>query len=481
VEFRPRRLATISLRDHLPRRTVRLRLTALYGGLFLASGAILLAVTYLLVRHNTSTMGAYTIRSKNGVIDGIAFAFGNSSHQGAQIGGKVVGPPQVLPGIGGAHVASGSGSAQVTVPSGLSTRQITTEIHQLQALALTTHAHELHALLMYSGLALGIMALLSIVLGWFVAGRVLRPLRTITTAARDISATNLHERLDLDGPDDELKELGDTFDGLLGRLDAAFVSQRQFVANASHELRTPLARQRTLAQVALADPNPTIESLRAAHERVLVSGEQQEQLIEALLTLSRVQAGTERRESFDLAGVTRDVVDSRMAEAELRGLSIDAVLDVAMVKGDPRLVERLVVNLVENALRHNVLHGHIDVATGVRNGHAILAVTNDGPIVPTGEVDRLFEPFQRLGTERTGSGEGAGLGLCIVLAVALAHEAQLTTRARPQGGLSIEVSFAAADVVSEPSVPVFLGSSDGKHPKPPSATSLRPLAPRGPV
>jgi signal transduction histidine kinase len=475
----PRRLTTLALRDHLPRRTVRLRLTGLYGGLFLASGTVLLAITYFLVRQNTSTLGTYTIRSKNGEISSIAFGAAPASTAQKEITGKFGGPTVIGRSQGGGQVGALPAGSRVTVPSGLSNKQIATETHQLQALALATHAHELHELVMFSGLALGIMALLSIALGWFVAGRVLRPLRTITTAAREISATNLHERLDLDGPDDELKELGDTFDGLLGRLDAAFVSQRQFVANASHELRTPLARQRTLVQVALSDPNPTIESLRAAHERVLVSGEQQEQLIEALLTLSRVQAGTEHREAFDLAGLAGDVLDSRMGEAELRGLRINAVLDVAAVKGDPRLVERLVVNLVDNALRHNVPHGHIDVVTGVRNGHAILAVSNDGPIVPSSEVDRLFEPFQRLATERTSSGEGIGLGLCIVRAVAVAHGARLTTRARPQGGLSIEVSFAALEIVPEPGVPIFLSSPERRHPAP--ATSPRPLAPRGSV
>jgi len=459
----------MALRDHLPRRTVRLRLTGLYGGLFLASGTALLAITYFLVRNNTSTIGAYTIRAKNGSVGSIAFAYGASPSQAAQsdigkFAPKVLGRIQAAQG-GGQRIGSLPAGARVTVPPNSSAKQIATEAHQLQTLAQATHAHELHALVMYSALALGIMAILSIALGWFVAGRVLRPLRTITTTARQISATNLHERLDLNGPDDELKELGDTFDGLLGRLDAAFASQRQFVANASHELRTPLARQRTLAQVALSDPNPTVESLRAAHERVLVSGEQQEQLIEALLTLSRVQAGVESQETFDLAALTSHVLDARMAEADLRGLSVDAVLDVAPVEGDPRLVERLVVNLFENALRHNVLHGHIDVVTGTRNGHAILAVTNDGPIVPTSEVDRLFEPFQRLRTERTGNGEGAGLGLCIVQAVTVMHGARLTTRARQRGGLSIEVCFAT-DVMPELGVPVFFNAPERQQPAP---------------
>ncbi len=247
-----------------------------------------------------------------------------------------------------------------------------------------------------------------------------------------------------------LKELGDTFDGLLTRLEASFQSQRQFVANASHELRTPLARQRALAQVALSDPDATVESLRLAHERVLNSGEQQEQLIEALLTLSRVQGGTRRREPFDLAAITREVLTSRMAEADLRGLRVSVAFDAAPTVGDPRLVERLAVNLLDNALRHNVPGGAVEVATGTRAGHAVLFVANDGPVVRPEDIDRLFEPFQRLGAERTSSGEGFGLGLCIVKAVAAVHGAPLATRTRPHGGLTFEVTFPTGGPGSGP-------------------------------
>ena len=274
-----RRLAALAAGRRLPRRTVRLRLTLLYGGLFLLSGAILLAVTYVLV---VSATDGVIFRGQNG---SQGFISGPHNGTAANGGGQ---PPELQ--------TSGRGSG------GLTPNQLQAQARKLEAQAAHQHAAELHQLLIQSGLALTGMAVLSIGLGWLVAGRVLRPLRTITAAAREISATNLHERLALGGPDDELKELGNTFDGLLARLEASFSAQRQFVANASHELRTPLARQRILSQVALADPDATAETLRAAHERVLAAGAQQEQLIEALLTLARGQAGLGTREPFDLAG-----------------------------------------------------------------------------------------------------------------------------------------------------------------------------------
>jgi signal transduction histidine kinase len=277
-----------------------------------------------------------------------------------------------------------------------------------------------------------------------VAGRVLRPLRTITATARDISAANLHERLALDGPDDELKELGDTIDDLLARLEQAFEAQRRFVANASHELRTPLARQRTVAQVALDDRDATVESLRAAHERVLVAGAQQERLIDALLTLARGQTGSDKREPLDLADLACRVLVTRRAEAQRRGLDLREALAPASVTGDARLIERLVANLVDNALRHNEDAGHVDVATGNRSGHAVLSVGNTGPLVPAADVDRLFEPFERLGANRTGHDGGLGLGLSIVQAIANAHGATIDVHPQRKGGLHIDVSFPAA-------------------------------------
>lgn len=299
----------------------------------------------------------------------------------------------------------------------------------------------MNQLLAYSGVGLAIMAVISGGLGWVMAGRALRPLRAITHAARQISATSLDRRLDLAGPDDEIKELGDTFDDLLGRLEAAFRTQRQFAANASHELRTPLAWQRTLVQVALADPDADAGSLRAAHERVLAAGAQQERIIEALLMLARGQAGLARKDRFDLADLAGQVIATRQVEAQDRQLRMRTALASAPAGGDPRLAERLVANLADNALRHNTPGGSIEIVTGTRDPYAVLTVTNTGPIVSAAAVDQLLQPFQRLGTDRTGHGQGLGLGLSIVRAIADAHGATLTIRPQPSGGLHVETAF----------------------------------------
>ena len=398
------RLTAMGPRAGRPRRTVRLRLTLWYGGLFLVSGAVLLAVTYGLV---------------------VQAFVGNAAGNAICPARTPAGLPPVPP--SGCHVVGPQ---------------------QARAIALSEHSAVLHELLSRSALALALTAVLSIALGWFVAGRVLRPLRTITAAAREISAASLGERLALGGPHDELWELGDTFDGLLARLAASFRAQRQFIANASHELRTPLARQRVISQVALADPGATIETLAAAHERVLASGVQQEQLIEALLTLARGQAGLDKPESFDLAAVTRQVVAARQSEAEHRNLTLHAVLGPAPAMGSPRLTERLAANLVDNALRHNVARGRVAVTTVTRDSRAVLSVANTGPTVSATAMDRLFQPFQRLGTDRTNRGEGLGLGLSIVQAIADAHSASIVARPQPEGGLLVEVTFPDPEEVS---------------------------------
>jgi len=437
----------------LPRRTVRLRLTAVYGCLFLVSGASLLAITYVFVR--SSIDGACIYTTAKGV-DEKACAVGSGALPGPASGagagnlttgarsGYSITYHQRTPSSTPAGSSRSRHERSVAAPrTSLASKGVQQEAAQLQQLADKLTARELHSLLTESGIALALMSIVAVVLGWLMAGRVLRPLRTITAKAQKISATNLHERLALEGPDDELKDLGDTFDDLLGRLESSFVAQRQFVANASHELRTPLARQRALAQVALEDPAASVGSLRAAHERILVSNAQQEQLIDALLTLSRAQVTSAASERFDLAALARDLLVVKTAEAELRGLHVDVVLAAAPVAGDPRLVERLMVNLFDNAIRHNVPGGGIEVVTGTRADASFLSVANDGPLVPAGEVERLFEPFERLAPERTVGNEGFGLGLSIVRAVATLHGADVTAGPRARGGLAIEVRIPA--------------------------------------
>jgi signal transduction histidine kinase len=295
---------------------------------------------------------------------------------------------------------------------------------------------------------LAVLVVASLAVGWLIAGRFLRPLRTITATARDISASNLDRRLALGGRDDEFKELGETLDGLFGRLEASFESQRRFVANASHELRTPLAAERTLLQVALADPGASTQALRSACQEVLALGALQERLIDALLTLASSERGVERREPFDLAEVAGKVVAARREDAERRGIRLDVTLGTAAASGDPSLVESLIANLVDNALRHNVPDGRAEVVTAAADGWATISVRSTGTVIAPEEVSRLFQPFQRLGRERVRHDGGHGLGLAIVQAIAAAHGARLTPRARPGGGLDIEVGFPVAGAVS---------------------------------
>jgi signal transduction histidine kinase len=299
-----------------------------------------------------------------------------------------------------------------------------------------TNAQVIRAVAMLAGLVM-----LSLAAGWLIAGRFLRPLRTITATARDISASNLNRRLALTGRNDEFKELGETLDGLFERLEASFESQRHFVANASHELRTPMAAERTLLQVALTDPGATVETLRSACREVLVLGDQQERLIEALLTLASSERGVEQWEPFDLADVAGKVIDDRRQEAACLGVQVECALTAAPATGDPSLAESLVANLVDNAIRHNVPGGRVRVSTTMTDGRAIIRVSNTGTVIPPYELDRLFQPFQRLGHERIRHGDGCGLGLVIVRAIAAAHKAAVTATPRPGGGLDLEVSF----------------------------------------
>jgi signal transduction histidine kinase len=298
----------------------------------------------------------------------------------------------------------------------------------------------MNQLLTQSGVALAIMSVISIGLGWLVAGRVLRPVRRITETARRASQQHLGERLALAGPRDELRELADTFDDMLERLDRAFAAERRFVANASHELRTPLTLERTLVEVALADPDASVDSLRRMGEQVLAAGEQQERLIEALLTLSRSQRGLDRHQQIDLTATTGHALHL----VEDHGLTVTTNLEPAWTSGDARLVERLVANLLTNAACHNVPQGRIDVRTETQAGRALLTIDNTGPLIPADQLDRLFQPFQRLDRERTNGSSGLGLGLSIVQAIATVHTATITAKPRNDGGLHIEVGFRQA-------------------------------------
>jgi signal transduction histidine kinase len=325
----------------------------------------------------------------------------------------------------------------------------------------TQRVADLHQLIIESALALALMAIISTALGWVVAGRVLRPLRTMTTATQEISEESLNRRLAMRGPRDELRELADTIDGLLGRMEGAFDAQRRFVANASHELRTPLTAVRALLEMVLSDPKATVATFRATCEQVLEESEQQEQLIEALLTLAQGQRGIDRAEALDLASVAGEVLGTREGVAAGANVEIGRALTPATISGDARLIERLISNLVDNAIRYNVPGGRVDVSV-TSSGRATLTVANTGPVVPSEEVDRLLQPFQRLSADRTSHHDGLGLGLSIVAAIAHAHDAALVVRARPDGGLAIDVHFPGRHVPAPvESAPVPLSVQGG--------------------
>jgi signal transduction histidine kinase len=296
---------------------------------------------------------------------------------------------------------------------------------------------ETHGSFMATAISLALLTVLSLLVGWWVAGRFLRPLRTLTATAREISATNLDRRLGLADRKDEYGELGETLDDLFARLGAAFESQRRFVANAAHELRTPLTAERALLQVALADPAADPEDLRRACAEVLALGRRQERLIDALLTLASSEQGVEQRLPFDLGALVSQAIDARRDDAAAGGIRLTATVSAAPVVGDPNLVGSLVANLLDNALRHNVPDGRVEVAVG----GSTLSVGNDGPVVPAAEVDGLFEPFRQLGGDRVGTTTVHGLGLAIVRAIANAHGATLTAAPRTAGGLDITVTF----------------------------------------
>jgi signal transduction histidine kinase len=369
----------------MPRPTIRLRLTLLYAGVFLLAGAALLTVSYVLVRNNLTA-------------DNV--------------------------GIG--------------VPGEEVRRAVQREVAD----------DALHHLRIQYALALAAMTALSVLLGWLMAGRALRGLQQISATARRVSQDTLDERIALEGPRDELKELADTFDEMLERLSAAFASQRRFVANASHELRTPLTVMRTELEVTLADPDASNAELRSMAVAVHEAVDRTERLVQALLTLARSEGAVARRDPVDLAAAARMALDHTARDAEAAGLSITADLHAAPVRGDRRLLERLVANLVENAVGHNRPGGRVSVTTATRNGHSVVDVVNDGDILDPAILPRLLEPFQRI--DRGARGDGAGLGLSIVRSVAQAHGGAVALAACPGGGLRATVTLPRVEPTDQP-------------------------------
>jgi signal transduction histidine kinase len=389
----------------LPRPTVRLRLTLLYGTLFLCCGAGLLAITYLLVDHAITGNFTYTYTGPDGI-------------------GTISCRPAPRPGSGQAGRSALLGC---------------------QVLAVEAHATLMHHLLVYSGIALAIMALAAAALGWLLAGRVLRPLRSITTATQAITAHSLHERLALPGPDDELKALANTIDDLLGRLEEAFEAQKRFIANVSHELRTPLTMMRTSLDVATGKPGPPAPEAALLAAKMRRGLDKADRLVESFLVLARAQRGAEPPGVTVSLGQAAEAVLAEHGRA-IAGTRLAVTRDLAdaPVQGTSLLLVRMTDNLIDNAIRHNEPGGWLRVTTRAEGTLAWLVVESGGPLLDERQVRELGQPFRRLGGDRTSTGNGTGLGLSIVAAIAAAHNGTLQLSARADGGLRAAVTLPAA-------------------------------------
>ncbi|MFC9603330.1 sensor histidine kinase [Streptomyces niveus] len=383
------------------RPTIRIRLTLLYGGMFLIAGILLLSIIYLLAAQ--------------------------AINEGSELALKVTGV-----------------NVQLTSPTcpGLNEAVNNDQLNaSLKACMSAQRQQALDDLLTRSLFALTGLSIIAFAFGYAMAGRVLSPLGRITRTARRVVGSDLARRIELDGPDDELKELADTFDEMLERLERAFTAQQRFVANASHELRTPLAINRTLLEVQLSDPAAPVE-LQQLGRTLLATNERSEQLVEGLLLLARSDNQLVERKPVDLAEVATRAVDQTRGEAESKGVELRGERAPAVVQGNGVLLERIALNLVQNAVRYNVKEGGwVEVTTAVEHGQAVLLVSNTGPVVPAYEIDNIFEPFRRLRTERTGSDKGVGLGLSIARSVARAHGGRIIAEPREGGGLVMRVTL----------------------------------------
>jgi signal transduction histidine kinase len=446
-----------------PRLTVRLRLAVTYTAMFVVTGVALLGVSYVLVQHRekgpataaqiicqrsvTGGPGPNGSASASGVISaapgnlalspadclgvvGTFYYHSATSQSASSQSGGAVGPVQV------------SGGQQVSGPTAAAIRQLTAAVTAGQD-------HTLDSFKIESALALGLITILSFGLSWWMAGRALQPVHRITDAARRLSEQTLHSRINLKGPNDELKELADTFDAMLARLDRAFTSQRRFVANASHELRTPLATERVLIDEALANRSAQPHDFRAILEDLRANSEETERLVDALLVLARSERGVERSSDVDLAAAAETALAIAAPEAAREAVQVRSDLTPVTVKGDRGLLERLIGNVVENGIRHNFAGGWLNIAVTPSGPNAFLEISNSGPTLDDATVDTLTEPFRRGDTDRTSGDGGFGLGLSVVDSIINAHSGSMTLRARPGGGLVLRVKLPVATTATD--------------------------------
>jgi signal transduction histidine kinase len=387
-----------------PRLTVRARLTLLNTGLFAVCGAIVVSVSYILV----AQLGAP-----------------GQDQRGSPSGG-----------LSASFLAQCRSERLLAQPN----KGILAKCNAALQLQGAQHQRDLTLshLLVYSLITVGVVIGLAAILCWIAAGRALRPVHRITAAARAASEHNLSARVALSGPHDELRELAETFDDMLARLQAAFEGQRRFIANASHELRTPLAVMGATVDVVADNPDSTPEDLRGMAADIRTAVDHAEHLISALLILARNERGLTTHDQVDLATVAEDVLDT----AGLGDRRVHATLEPALISGDPVLVERLIANLVDNAVRYNDAGGDIWISTGSAAGSRHLIVANTGPVISPADADRIFRPFERL-DDRT-SHDGYGLGLAIVASIAAIHGGTVSAQPRDDGGLSVTITIPSA-------------------------------------
>jgi signal transduction histidine kinase len=405
-------------------RTVRLRLAVLYGVVVLVSGGALLAITF--------AFGSFqSTKNFAGGCSGPVVNHAPSSCAIQFLSASAVPPPFRSGVVTIFHGVGEKGTHSLTVA----------QVEQFSAQLASSGT--VHDLLIWSFVGLAVVTLLAVVLGWSMSGRMLRPLRTITNTTQHISEVNLHERLALAGPrGDELKELGDTIDGLLARLEAAFEAQGRFVQNASHELRTPITMMRTSLDVATGKPGGTLPEVTALAGKVGEGLDQAERLLESFLVLARVQSeeATDRG-AVDLPETVATALEMYRSEADGLGLIVQRELGAAVAFGSETLLARLVGNLIHNSVRHNVRGGWLRVTTETAGGSLRLVVENGGPVLDQARADLLGQPFQRLGADRTASDRGIGLGLSIVAAITQAEGGKLEIHALDSGGLRVTVEL----------------------------------------